>query len=101
MKFIINEFFACICDPVVAGRVHLFTTFWSLSLYDIWVPEARYKEEISRIEQAAQELETNAEMVGSYTVFTCFLCSCSCAMPSLFVYSCRFFYDLTGLFNLD
>ena len=35
-----------------------FVTFWSLSLYDIFVPEERYKEQASKLRAAARELET-------------------------------------------
>ena len=35
----------------------LYTTFWSLSLYDLYVPVSRYDEEVNKAKQAMQALE--------------------------------------------
>ena len=37
----------------------LYVTFWSLSLYDIYVPKERYEEEIKKIQQEIQAIEEN------------------------------------------
>ena len=43
----------------------LFTAFWSLSLYDLYVPTRRYDDEISRAKQAIKDLDTDQEMVST------------------------------------
>ena len=35
----------------------LYTTFWSLSLYDLYVPVSRYDEEVNKAKQAMQALD--------------------------------------------
>ena len=42
----------------------LFTTFWSLSLYDLYVPAKRYDDEISRAKQAIKDLDSDQDMVS-------------------------------------
>ena len=37
-----------------------FATFWSLSLYDIFVPEERYKAQAAKLRASARELETTS-----------------------------------------
>lgn len=46
----------------------LFTAFWSLSLYDLYVPTRRYDDEISRAKQAIKDLDTDQEMVSALHV---------------------------------
>ena len=41
----------------------LFTAFWSLSLYDLYVPAKRYEDEISRARQAIKDLDSDQDMV--------------------------------------
>ena len=41
----------------------LYTTFWSLSLYDLYVPTARYEEEVRKAKEAIKELEEKMDMV--------------------------------------
>lgn len=55
--------------PLYPGKVwddincRLFTAFWSLSLYDLYVPSKRYDDEISRAKQAIKDLDNDQEMV--------------------------------------
>lgn len=42
----------------------LFTAFWSLSLYDLYVPTKRYDDEISRAKQAIKDLDNDQDMVS-------------------------------------
>lgn len=55
--FIISIFVFC--------SIKLYTTFWSLSLYDLHVPISRYDEEIGKLEQSIKALDDNTDMVGS------------------------------------
>ena len=43
--------------------VRLYTVFWSLSVYDLYVPKQRYDEEAKKAQQAIQQLEDNYELV--------------------------------------
>ncbi|KAL5460622.1 hypothetical protein EMCRGX_G034079 [Ephydatia muelleri] len=43
----------------------LFTTFWSLSLYDLYVPNGRYEEEIVKAKASIQSVEDNADLQNS------------------------------------
>ena len=43
--------------------VRLYTTFWSLSLYDLYTPTGRYDDEINKAKQAIREIENNPDMV--------------------------------------
>ena len=65
-----------VLDPVVeaARQLHpakvwedmspkLYTTFWTLSLYDLYVPTARYEEEVRKAREAIKELEDKIDMV--------------------------------------
>ena len=45
--------------------IKLYTTFWSLSLYDLHVPVSRYDDEISKLEQNIKGLDDNSDMVSS------------------------------------
>ena len=53
----------------------LYATFWSLSLYDLYVPASRYEDEISRAKQASKDVENNSDLVkGLYLIVSrCFL----------------------------
>ena len=42
----------------------LYSTFWALSLYDLYVPTGRYDDEISRAKQACRDIENNNDLVG-------------------------------------
>merc|ERR1719436_1249669 len=39
-----------------------FTTFWSLTMYDLHVPEAMYEKEIAKLKEAPSKLITNKEL---------------------------------------
>lgn len=54
--FVISIFVFC--------SIKLYTTFWSLSLYDLHVPISRYDEEIGKLEQSIKALDDNTDMVG-------------------------------------
>lgn len=41
----------------------LYATFWSLSLYDLYVPTTRYEEEVNRAKQASHDVENSSDMV--------------------------------------
>lgn len=41
----------------------LYSTFWSLSLYDLYVPTGRYEDEINHAKQASRDVENNCDMV--------------------------------------
>lgn len=41
----------------------LYSTFWSLSLYDLYVPTGRYEDEINHAKQASRDVESNSDMV--------------------------------------
>lgn len=41
----------------------LYSTFWSLSLYDLYVPSSRYDDEINHAKQASRDVEGNSDMV--------------------------------------
>ena len=41
----------------------LYSTFWSLSLYDLYVPSSRYDDEINHAKQASRDVESNSDMV--------------------------------------
>lgn len=41
----------------------LYSIFWSLSLYDLYVPSGRYEDEISHAKQASRDAENNSDMV--------------------------------------
>ena len=67
--------------------------FWSLSLYDLYVPTGRYDEEIAKANQANQALESDMELVGvGVCVCVCvflmcvFVCACTrmCACVYIF-----------------
>lgn len=42
----------------------LYTIFWSLSLYDLYVPTQRYEDEINKAKAAIKELEESQDMVS-------------------------------------
>ena len=42
----------------------LFTTFWSLSLYDLYVPAKKYDDEISRAKQAIKDIDNDQDMAS-------------------------------------
>ena len=42
----------------------LYSTFWSLSLYDLYLPAGRYEEEVNHAKQASREVENNNDMVS-------------------------------------
>ena len=44
--------------------IKLYTTFWSLSLYDLHVPVSRYDDEIGKLEQSIKALDDNTDMVS-------------------------------------
>jgi len=46
----------------------LYTTFWSLSLYDLYVPVSRYDEEINKLEQNIKALADNSDMASPLCV---------------------------------
>ena len=48
----------------VFNSIKLYTTFWSLSLYDLHVPVSGYDEEISKLEQNIKSLDDNTDMVS-------------------------------------
>ena len=67
-----------VLDPIVdaARQLHttkvwedispkLYTTFWGLSLYDLYVPTGRYEEEVRKAREAIKELEDKLDMVSS------------------------------------
>ena len=39
-----------------------FTTFWSLTMYDLHVPEAMYEKEIAKLKEAPSKLVNNKEL---------------------------------------
>lgn len=41
----------------------LYSTFWSLSLYDLHVPSGRYEDEMNHAKQASKDVENNSDMV--------------------------------------
>lgn len=41
----------------------LYATFWSLSLYDLYVPTGRYDDEINHAKQASKDVENNSDLV--------------------------------------
>lgn len=41
----------------------LYSTFWALSLYDLYVPTGRYEDEISHAKQASRDVENNSDLV--------------------------------------
>ncbi|XP_064404641.1 THO complex subunit 2-like isoform X2 [Halichondria panicea] len=43
----------------------LYTTFWVLSTYDLYVPTGRYDEEIGRAKQAIKDLDSSSDMTSS------------------------------------
>lgn len=43
--------------------IRLYTAFWSLALYDLYVPVKRYEEEVKKAQQAIQQLEENLDLV--------------------------------------
>ena len=74
-----NYLTACleVIDPLVeaAKQLHsskvwddmncrLYAIFWSLSLYDLYVPTKRYEDEISKAKQAIKELGDSQDMVS-------------------------------------
>ena len=44
--------------------INLYTTFWVLSTYDVYVPAGRYEEEIGKAKQAIKDLETSSDLVS-------------------------------------
>ena len=47
----------------------LYSTFWALSLYDLYVPTGRYESEISHAKQASRDVENNSDLVGKKKIF--------------------------------
>ena len=56
-------FIACIIFAMCVHSIKLYTTFWSLSLYDLYVPVTRYEEEVGKLEQAIKALDDSSDMV--------------------------------------
>ena len=54
-----------------------YIAFWSLSLYDLYVPRARYEEEIVKAKDAMQALEDNQDVVCCFSV-SLLAVSCIC-----------------------
>lgn len=46
----------------------LYATFWSLSLYDLYIPVARYEEEVNRAKQASRDVENSNDLVRALCV---------------------------------
>ncbi|XP_065885468.1 THO complex subunit 2-like isoform X2 [Dysidea avara] len=46
-------------------NIKLYTTFWSLSLYDLYVPATRYEEEVGKLEQAIKALDDGCDMASN------------------------------------
>ena len=66
-----------VLDPVVeaARQLHtpkvwedmspkLYTTFWVLSLYDLYVPTARYEDEVRKAREAIKDVDDKSDMVS-------------------------------------
>ena len=66
-----------VLDPIVeaARQLHLpkvwedmspklYATFWSLCLYDLYVPTGRYENEVQKAHEAIKELEDKLDMVS-------------------------------------
>lgn len=49
--------------------IKLYTTFWSLSLYDLYVPVTRYEEEVGKLEQAIKALDDSSDMVRFSVIY--------------------------------
>lgn len=60
----------------------LYTTFWVLSTYDLYVPTGRYDEEIGRAKQAIKDLDSSSDMVRVF----CVQCMCIQSDELLFMY---------------
>lgn len=43
----------------------LYSTFWALSLYDLYVPSYRYEEEISKTKHSMHTIENKEDMVSA------------------------------------
>lgn len=52
-----------LCSPFCTFSCKFYIAFWSLSLYDLYVPRARYEEEIVKAKDAMQVLEDNQDVV--------------------------------------
>ena len=64
MSLWLAEFWGCfVC---FFHSIKLYTTFWSLSLYDLHVPVSGYDEEISKLEQNIKSLDDNTDMVSGW-----------------------------------
>ena len=47
----------------------LYVTFWSLSMYDLYIPSDRYEEEIQKLKKTLSEVDDNKEIVRYYKTF--------------------------------
>lgn len=51
-------------------RPQFYTTFWSLTMYDLVVPQAAYDREVSKLKAQIKAIEENPETVSSNSVST-------------------------------
>ena len=68
----------------------LYTTFWSLCLYDLYVPTGRYEDEIRKAHEAIKELEDKIDIVRvalASDFFVYFLSTSLSPTPSPFFFS--------------
>ena len=42
----------------------LYTTFWVLSLYDLYVPTGRYEDEVRKAREAIKDIDDKSDMVS-------------------------------------
>lgn len=48
------------CSPL------LYVTFWSLSMYDLYTPNERYKDEVEKLKVAMNAVDDNKEIVSAF-----------------------------------
>ena len=66
-----------VLDPIVEGarQLHapkvwedispkLYTTFWALSLYDLYVPASRYEDEVKKAREAIKVIDDKPDLVS-------------------------------------
>ena len=45
--------------------IEFYLTFWSLNIYDLWVPSAAYEKQITTLKAQVAALEDNKELVSA------------------------------------
>ena len=99
-------FFWCLdslwCFVCPFHSIKLYTTFWSLSLYDLHVPVSRYDEEISKLEQSIKALDDNSDMVSYCDQLDLVICAtwhCRKVKP-IRLYFCSFRNALNNYYQI-